>query len=98
MLREAEELGVVQINLTGGEPLVRDDLEELVEEAPRARPLHEPDHQRHSARAASGSQRLRELGLDNVQLRSRTRPRAASDRIAGLRVVRRAKLRGRGAG
>jgi pyrroloquinoline quinone biosynthesis protein E len=27
VLAEAEELGVVQLNLTGGEPLVRDDLE-----------------------------------------------------------------------
>jgi PqqA peptide cyclase len=26
VFREAEELGVVQLNLTGGEPLVRDDL------------------------------------------------------------------------
>src|SRR5262249_61157351 len=30
VFREAEELGVVQLNLTGGEPLVRDDLEALV--------------------------------------------------------------------
>jgi PqqA peptide cyclase len=30
---EAEALGVVQLNLTGWEPLVRDDLEELVEGA-----------------------------------------------------------------
>src|SRR5258708_6835592 len=30
VFREAEDLGVVQLNLTGGEPLVRDDLEELV--------------------------------------------------------------------
>ena len=33
VFREAEELGVVQLNLTGGEPLVRDDLERLVEGA-----------------------------------------------------------------
>lgn len=32
---EAEALGVVQLNLTGGEALVRDDLETLVEEARR---------------------------------------------------------------
>jgi hypothetical protein len=31
VFRQAEELGVVQVNLTGGEPLVRDDLERLVE-------------------------------------------------------------------
>jgi pyrroloquinoline quinone biosynthesis protein E len=30
---EAEELGVMQVSLTGGEPLLRDDLEEIVEAA-----------------------------------------------------------------
>ena len=33
VFREAEALGVVQLNLTGGEPLLRDDLEQLVEGA-----------------------------------------------------------------
>jgi pyrroloquinoline quinone biosynthesis protein E len=31
VLREAEDLGIVQVNLTGGEPLVRDDLEAIVD-------------------------------------------------------------------
>ena len=35
VFREAEALGVVQLNLTGGEPLLRDDLEPLVEGARR---------------------------------------------------------------
>ncbi len=33
VLREARALGAVQLGLSGGEPLVRDDLEELVAEA-----------------------------------------------------------------
>ena len=33
ILREAEALGVVQVNLTGGEPLLREDLETIVSEA-----------------------------------------------------------------
>src|SRR5919108_5663652 len=33
VFREAEDLGVVQLNLTGGEPLLRRDLEALVEGA-----------------------------------------------------------------
>jgi len=33
VLREAAALGVVQVNLSGGEPLLREDLEELVAEA-----------------------------------------------------------------
>ena len=36
VLREAEALGVVQVNLSGGEPLLRDDLETLVAEIGRA--------------------------------------------------------------
>ncbi len=45
VFREAEDLGVVQLNLTGGEPLLRRDLEALVagarassSSAPRASP------------------------------------------------------------
>ncbi|MGC3974762.1 MAG: pyrroloquinoline quinone biosynthesis protein PqqE [Nitrospira sp.] len=33
VMEQAEELGVVQINLTGGEPLLRDDLETLIAKA-----------------------------------------------------------------
>ena len=36
--QEAEELGIVQVNLTGGEPLLRDDLEELI-----GQEVHRPD-------------------------------------------------------
>ncbi|MET0593604.1 MAG: pyrroloquinoline quinone biosynthesis protein PqqE, partial [Polyangiaceae bacterium] len=39
IVREAEELGVVQLNLTGGEPLLRDDLESIVRAA-RERELY----------------------------------------------------------
>jgi pyrroloquinoline quinone biosynthesis protein E len=35
VFREAEALGVVQLNLSGGEPLLRDDLESLIAEARR---------------------------------------------------------------
>ena len=88
VLGEAEDLGVVQLNLTGGEPLVRDDLEVLVEEARRLDlytnlitsgiPLGRP-------RLA----RLRELGLDNVQISIQDVGATASDRIAGRRAFTR---------
>ncbi len=75
---------MVQVNLTGGEPLIRDDLEQLVEGA-RALDLYMnlitsgiPLRQERLAR-------LRELGLDNVQLSIQDVTPAASDRIAGLR-------------
>ena len=84
IFREAEELGVVQLNLTGGEPLLRRDLERLVEGA-RGLDLY-------TNLITSGipltRERLAELkarGLDNVQVSIQDVTAAASDRIAGLR-------------
>ena len=88
VLTEAEELGVVQLNLTGGEPLIRDDLERLVERA-RALDLYTNlitsgiplTHERLAG--------LRALGLDNVQVSIQDVTAAGSDRIAGLRSFER---------
>jgi pyrroloquinoline quinone biosynthesis protein E len=84
VFREAEELGVVQLNLTGGEPLVRDDLEALVEEAERL--------DLYTNLITSGIPLTRERlaglaqrGLDNVQVSIQDVTAAASDRMAGLR-------------
>ena len=49
-LDQARELGVLQVHLSGGEPLLRPDLAELVPTRP-AGPVHQPDHQRHTAHA-----------------------------------------------
>jgi pyrroloquinoline quinone biosynthesis protein E len=83
VFREAEALGVMQLNLTGGEPLVRDDLEALVEGA-RALDLY-------TNLITSGIPCTRERlaglkarGLDNVQVSIQDVRAAASDRIAGL--------------
>jgi pyrroloquinoline quinone biosynthesis protein E len=82
VLAEAEELGVVQLHLTGGEPLLRDDLEALVEEA-RARQLY-------SNLITSGMpldfprlQGLAALGLDAVQISFQDVLPEVADRIAG---------------
>jgi len=84
VLQEAEELGVVQLNLTGGEPLVRADLEALIAEARRL--------DLYTNQITSGIPlrrerlvRFRELGLDNVQISIQDTSAPASDRIAGLR-------------
>jgi len=88
VFREAEALGVVQLNLTGGEPLLRADLEALVEGA-RSLDLY-------TNLITSGipltRDRLAELkrrGLDNVQVSIQDVTAAASDRIAGLRSFER---------
>ena len=88
VLREAEDLGVVQLNLTGGEPLVRDDLEALVAEARRL--------DLYTNLITSGIPlrrerlaRFRELGLDNVQLSIQDTEAIGADRIAGRRAFER---------
>jgi pyrroloquinoline quinone biosynthesis protein E len=87
-LEEAEELGVVQLNLTGGEPLVRDDLERLVEKA-RQLDLYTNLITSGIPLTQARLARLRELGLDNVQLSIQDVKPAESDRIAGLRSFER---------
>ena len=85
VLREAEALGVVHVHLTGGEPLLRPDLEVLVAAARRLDlyvqlvtsgvPLDRP-------RLA----RLRAAGLDALQLSLQDTDPVAADRMAGARV------------
>jgi pyrroloquinoline quinone biosynthesis protein E len=94
VLREAERLGVVQVNFTGGEPLLRPDLESLVEQA-RALDLYTNLITSGIPLERGRLERLRRLGLDNVQVSIQDSRPAESDRIAGheafehkLRVAR----------
>jgi pyrroloquinoline quinone biosynthesis protein E len=82
VVTEAEELGVLQVNLTGGEPLLRDDLEAIVASAARADlyvnlitsgvPL---------VRARLGE--LARAGLDAVQVSIQDSHAEGSDKVAG---------------
>lgn len=82
VFREAAELGALQLNLSGGEPLLRKDLEELVAGAARldfftnlitsGQPL-----------VRERLERLRDLGLSSVQVSIQDANAAGSDRIAG---------------
>jgi pyrroloquinoline quinone biosynthesis protein E len=83
VIGEAEALGVVQINLSGGEPLVRDDLEAIVSAARQ--------HQLYTNLITSGvplsKQRLAALkcaGVDAVQLSLQDVTPALARRIAGV--------------
>ena len=82
VFREAEALGVMQLNLTGGEPLLRDDLEELVAEARRC--------DLYSSLITSGLplerarlEGLAAAGLDAVQLSFQDTTGEGSVRISG---------------
>ena len=68
VLAEAAALGVVQVHFSGGEPLVRRDLPELVAAGPPARPLHAPQHRRHPGRRGRARHGCRTAGLDALQI------------------------------
>ncbi len=83
VFEEAEALGVVQLNLTGGEPLLREDLEQLIE---RAQQLD-----LYTNLITSGIpltfERLSQfsaLGLNGVQVSIQSSRPTESNRIAGM--------------
>src|SRR5947209_6811706 len=84
-IEQASRLGVLQLHLTGGEPLVRDDLEALVDHAARLG--------LYTQLVTSGvglderrALRLAELGLNSVQLSFQAADPALADRIAGRKA------------
>ena len=83
-LVEAERLGVVQVCFTGGEPLVRDDLAALIEQA-SALDLYSNLITSGVALTRERLAELRRAGLRNVQLSLQDSDEASADRIAGLR-------------
>jgi pyrroloquinoline quinone biosynthesis protein E len=67
VMRQARELGAAQIGFSGGEPLVRDDLEELIDEA------HRLGYYTNLITSGVGMNetriaRMKESGLDHIQL------------------------------
>jgi pyrroloquinoline quinone biosynthesis protein E len=83
VFREAEDLGVVGLNLTGGEPILRRDLEALIAGA-RKLDLYTNLITSGIPLARERLARFREAGLDNVQVSVQDVSAKTSDRIAGL--------------
>ena len=88
ILREAEVLGVVQVNLTGGEPLLREDLETIVSEA------HDLDLYTNLITAGlpltyERLARLRDSGLASVQLSMQSAEEESCNWMAGATVYNR---------
>jgi pyrroloquinoline quinone biosynthesis protein E len=84
VFREARALGVVQLALTGGEPMVRRDLDELVAAA-RDAGLYSTLVTAGTTLTRERAARLREMGLDHVQVSIQSPDPAENDRIAGVR-------------
>lgn len=78
VLREARELGAVQLGLSGGEPMVRDDLEEITAEA------HELGYYINLITSGVGLNEtriraLKDAGLDHIQLSFQDSTREMND-------------------
>jgi len=84
VFREAEDLGVVGLNLTGGEPILRRDLEELIAGA-RKLDLYTNLITSGIPLTRERLEKFRAAGLDNVQVSVQDIDAKGSDRIAGLR-------------
>ncbi len=82
VLAEAARLGIVQVHFSGGEPLVRRDLADLVRHARR---LDLYSHLSTGAAVADDAalERLREAGLDAVQISMQDARPEANDWLAG---------------
>jgi pyrroloquinoline quinone biosynthesis protein E len=88
VLVEAEALGVVQVHLTGGEPLARPDLEELLRTA-RALDLYTQLVTSGVPLVRDRLHRLAACGLDALQLSLQDDRADEADRLAGAPVARR---------
>jgi pyrroloquinoline quinone biosynthesis protein E len=84
VFREAEDLGVVGLNLTGGEPVLRKDLEELIAGA-RKLDLYTNLITSGIPLSRERLAGFRAAGLDNVQVSVQDIDAKESDRIAGLK-------------
>jgi PqqA peptide cyclase len=84
---QARELGVLQLGLSGGEPLVRKDLEELVAHA-REEGMYTTLVTSALGLTRQRAERLKAAGIDHVQISFQDTDPANADRIAGIKLGR----------
>src|SRR5438552_3750733 len=85
VLREAAELGVLQVGFSGGEPIVRRDLNELIRSA-RESNLYTNLITSGVGLDEARARELREAGLDSAQLSFQSDNVELADEIAGARA------------
>jgi pyrroloquinoline quinone biosynthesis protein E len=83
VFKEAEAIGVMQVTLTGGEPLLRDDLEQIIAAA-RGSDIYTTLITSGVPLDRDRLARLREQGLDGIQLSIQDTDGEAAARIAGM--------------
>ena len=83
---QARELGVLQLGLSGGEPLVRPDVEDLAAHA-HTLGLYTTLFTSGVGLTRHRAEKLREAGLEHVQISIQDSDQAGADRIAGMSAV-----------
>lgn len=83
VIEQARSLGVLQLGLSGGEPLLRQDLEILVEKAAKLG-LYTTLVTAATLLTRQRATKLREVGLDHIQISIQDSNATESDRIAGI--------------
>src|SRR4030095_7628072 len=86
VLSEARELGVRQLGLSGGEPLVRPDVEELAAHA-RSIGLYTTLVTSGVGLTRERARKLREAGLEHVQISLQDSDEETADLVAGMKAV-----------
>src|SRR5881392_299562 len=94
VLDEARELGVLQLHLSGGEPLQRRDLTEIAQHASELG-LYTNLITSGLGLSARRAEELRAVGLDHVQISVQADEPALADRIAGTPSFERKKAAAR---
>ena len=84
---QARELGVLQLGLSGGEPLVRPDVEALAAHA-RTLGLYTTLVTSGVGLTRSRAGKLRDAGLEHIQISIQDSDHAVADHIAGMSAVR----------
>ena len=84
---QARQLGVLQLGLSGGEPLLRKDLEELAEHA-RREGLYTTLVTSGLGLTRARAERLKEVGLEHIQISIQDSDPEVAERIAGVRSVK----------
>src|SRR5918999_5121061 len=84
---EARGLGVLQLGLSGGEPLLRKDLEDLAAHA-RGVGLYSTLVTSGLGLTRSRAERLKEAGLEHIQISIQDSDPAIAEQIAGVRSVK----------